>query len=62
MKKHELVAQYHFGENCHYYDLQNWKEFVRKPPTKADWDAQNKIADDFRRQSEKRWRENTKEE
>lgn len=34
--KQRLISEYGFGKNCHYYDLENWPEFVKKPPTEEE--------------------------
>ena len=57
----DLQKEYHFGTNCHYYDLNNWKEYVRRAWTQEDLKRQDEIAEEFRKQSEKRWRVKVKE-
>jgi hypothetical protein len=56
--KYRLISEYGFGKNCHYYDLENWPEFVKKPPTKEEMQRFHEISRQWREESAKRDKEN----
>jgi hypothetical protein len=54
--KYRLISEYGFGKNCHYYDLKNWPEFVKKPPTEEEMRRFHEISKQWREESERRWK------
>ncbi|MEW6712730.1 MAG: hypothetical protein AB1403_23125, partial [Candidatus Riflebacteria bacterium] len=56
--KDRLISEYGFGKNCHYYDLENWPEYEKKPPTEEEIQKFNEINKRWHEESAKRDKEN----
>jgi hypothetical protein len=54
--RHNLFTKYHFGQNCHYYDIKNWPEYEKKPPTEEEMQRFHEISRQWREESERRWK------
>ena len=56
--KQRLISEYGFGKDCHYYDLKNWPEFVKRPPTEEEMRRFHEISRQWREESARRAKEN----
>jgi hypothetical protein len=45
-----------YAQKCNYYDLKNWPEFVKKPPTEEEMRRFHEISKQWREESERRWK------
>ena len=52
------LKECHFGENCHYYDVENWVDYIKKSPTESDRKKMFEACEKSRKESERRYREN----
>lgn len=50
------LKESHFGENSHYYDVENWKDYIKKSPTKTDRKRMFEACEKSRKKSEARYR------
>lgn len=50
-----------YAKPCDYYNLENWKEYVRKPPTEEDRRKFAEMSRQHREESERRYKENEKQ-
>lgn len=56
-----LIDNYSFGQDCRYYEMEKWNDFLKKPFTEEEIRKSNEIARQWREESDRRAKKYEKE-